>query len=186
MDDRVVRLEPYSPTAYAALDIDRLVVFAAVELQRLGIPLSLENLIVASYKLFPEKFSLDGYSEYPDATRIEKSLWRCRGEKKWLEGKTRHGYMVSDRSELIAGQVQNTLGRIVVGPHRQASRLRRHESILRDAKSSVAYTKYEEGSAETISRGVTCCRERWTLLQIRSEPILSHSAAWPGRQGKRA
>jgi hypothetical protein len=163
MDDRIARLVPYSSTTYTALDIDRLVVFAAVESRHLGIPLSLENLIVISYRLFPEKFSIDGYPEYPDATRVEKSLWRSRGKKKWLEGKTRHGYMVSDRSEQIAEQVRAALGEGSVAPRQRASRLRRHDSIIRDAMASPAFSKFASEDTQTISWGDVCYLLQGTL-----------------------
>lgn len=163
MDNTIDRLVPYSSTLYAGLDIDRLIVFVAVESQRLGIPLSLENLIVVSYKLFPEKFSIDGYPEYPDATRVEKSLWRSRGEKKWLEGKTRHGYMVSDRSIQIAEQVRTVLGQGGTAPRQRASKLRRHASIIRDAMASPAFSKFILDSVRTISWGDVCYLLQGTL-----------------------
>ncbi|MHB8071465.1 MAG: hypothetical protein ACYDHF_05900 [Candidatus Cryosericum sp.] len=163
MDDRIACLKPYPVASYSTIDIDGLVVFAAVEAHDLGIPLSLENLIVVSFKLFPGRFALDGYPEYPDATRIEKSLWRSKGKKRWLEGKTRHGYVISDRARDVFKQVRHTLGQTPDAEPIRPTKLRRQESILRDAMTSMAYNKYTTGAKDTISWGDVCYLLQGTL-----------------------
>lgn len=58
-------LKPFNPSTYGSIDLDRLVIYAIVKLEELGIELSLENIIVGTFKLFPNKFSLAGYPEFP-------------------------------------------------------------------------------------------------------------------------
>jgi hypothetical protein len=83
MIEKVKELKPIDGSSYELMDLDRLVIYTVVELQKLGIELSLENIIVGAFKLFPKRFSIIGYPEFPDATRVEKSLWRCRGKSEW-------------------------------------------------------------------------------------------------------
>ncbi|MFH1011246.1 MAG: hypothetical protein V1784_08430, partial [bacterium] len=116
MDAKIEKLEPYDASRYDPIDLDRLVVYAAMTLENLGIELSLENIIVGAFKLFPQKFSLAGYPEIPDATRVEKCLWRCKGDKRqWIGGKTRHGYLVTDKTRIIAAQTEAQLSTLILG-----------------------------------------------------------------------
>ena len=164
MSDEMNKLKPFNPDTYEQVDLDRLVVFTMVKLDDLGIDLSLENIIVGAFRLFPKKFSLLGYPEFPDATRIEKSLWRSKGKRRqWIGGKTPHGYMVNDRTGRIAEQVRLQLASPPMGRRKTASRTRRKESILRDVTNSPAYSKYTDGKLESISDAEVCYLLQGTL-----------------------
>ena len=155
---------PFDIASYDSIDLDRLVIYAIIELEKLGIELSLENIIVGAFKLFPKKFSLVGYPEFPDATRVEKSLWRCKGNKKqWIAGKTPHGYLITDRTRSIAIQTENQLSNSAVRTQKTPSRMRRKESILKEVVSSPAYEKYMTGHGESISEADFCYLLQGTL-----------------------
>jgi hypothetical protein len=62
-------MQEIDPARYSSVDLDKLVMIAVGQLSSLGIELSLENIIVASYKLFPKKFSLIGFPQQ------RKSRW---------------------------------------------------------------------------------------------------------------
>jgi len=164
MDERIKKIKAFDVDKYDSIDLDRLVIYTSVQLDRLGIELSLENIIVGAFKQFPKKFSLVGYSEYPDATRVEKSLWRCRGSnRQWIGGKTKHGYFVTDKSKNIASQVENDLSNIIVQKRKNISRMRRKESILKEITNSPAYKKYLTGQKENISEADFCHLLQGTL-----------------------
>jgi hypothetical protein len=156
-------LEPFDETRYESIDIDRLVMYTAVELERRGIELSLENIIVGAFTLFPKRFSLLGYPQYPDATRVEKSLWRCKGKKKWIGGKTRHGYQLTDRTRAIARQTAAQLSVPALRRRKVGTRERRKETIVRELMSSPAYLKYAKGSKESVTEADFCYALQGTL-----------------------
>lgn len=56
-----------------------LVLYAVFSLKEKGIETTLENVAVESYELFPEKFYLPGYPEYPDIRRPEREVRRLAG-----------------------------------------------------------------------------------------------------------
>ncbi len=163
--NRIIELNAFDPEVYESVDLDRLVVFTAIELSRLGIELCLENIIVGAFRLFPKKFSLVGYPEYPDATRVEKALWRCKGaNRRWIGGKTPHGYLITERTRRIASETESELSK---GPpsklRRAPSRGRRKESILKETTESSAYSKYSRGEGSTISEAEFCYLLQGTL-----------------------
>ncbi|TKJ37572.1 hypothetical protein CEE37_13740 [candidate division LCP-89 bacterium B3_LCP] len=160
----IEKIEPLEPDKYEQIDLDRLVIFTVVTLETLGIELSLENIIVGAYKLFPKSFSLVGYPEYPDSTRVEKALWRCKGtSKKWIGGKTPHGYTLSDKTKIIYENTKAQLKNPIFRKKKTTPKMRRKESIAREIRNSHAFTKYREGRAELITEADFCFFLQGTL-----------------------
>ena len=164
MNAKIKKLKTFDSDRYNSIDLDRLVIYASVELDKLGIELSIENIIVGAFKLFPKKFSLFGYSEFPDATRVEKCLWRCKGNnRQWIGGKTQHGYFITDRTINIASQIEKELSNLVIQKRKNISRMRRKENILKEVINSPAYKKYLNAQKENISEADFCYLLQGTL-----------------------
>ena len=64
--DKIEKLQKIDETKYKNIGLDHLVMYAIGELDKMKADLSFENAVVASFKLFPKKFSLPGFPEYPD------------------------------------------------------------------------------------------------------------------------
>ena len=164
MKEQIKKLKPLDSVGYESIDLDRLVIYTVVELEKLGIELSLENIIVGAFQLFPRRFSLIGYPEFPDSTRVEKSLWRCKGKKKqWIGGKTPHGYLITDRTRAIVKQTEAQLSNPLSTKQRTSSKMRRKEAILKEVMSAPAYIKYMRGNGESISEAEFCHLLQGTL-----------------------
>jgi len=162
--DKIRKLKALEPASYEPIDLDRLVIYTTTELEELGVELSLENIIVGAFKLFPKKFSLAGYLEFPDATRVEKCLWRCKGKKRqWIGGKTPHGYLIIDKTRIISAQTEAELSNIELKKEPKRKRLRRKEGILKETTDSPAYSKYMSGKGELISEADFCYLLQGTL-----------------------
>ncbi len=185
MTKKIEELQAFDTATYEAIDLNRLVIYTMVELEKLGVDLSLENIVVGAFMLFPSKFSLVGYSQYPDATRVEKALWRCKGKsKQWIGGKTPHGYLITERTRVIATQTERQLTSHTSRKRKPSSRLRRKEGLLKEVLNSSAYLKYISGNKELISEGEFCyllqatldssretLRENLNSLQLFSEEL---------------
>jgi len=163
--EKIQKLKPFNSTSYEAIDLDRLVIYTAVKLQKLGVELSLENIIVGAFKLFPKKFSLLGYVEFPDATRVEKCLWRCKGKKRqWIGGKTPHGYLINDRTRIISDQAEAQLLKTTFREKQKPlSHTRRKELLMAELERSSAYSKYMRGECDSISEADLCYLLHGTL-----------------------
>jgi hypothetical protein len=164
MNEAMKEIKAFDSASYEAVDLDSLVVYTAVVLEQLGVELSLENIIVGAFKLFPKSFSLLGYPEFPDATRVEKCLWRCRGkDKQWIGGKTPHGYLLTDKTRDVVAQTECQLSGTTLRKPKNASRMRRKDSLLKEVLSSPAYSKYINGEGESISQSEFCYLLQGTL-----------------------
>src|SRR3972149_11679371 len=108
--EKIEQLKPLEVGKYEHVDLNHLVMYAVGQLETIGADLSFENAVVASFKLFPKKFSLLGFSSYPDAKRVHDCLFRCTFKtNQWLGGETRQGFVITDRSRAFIQEAENLL-----------------------------------------------------------------------------
>ncbi|MFH0989226.1 MAG: hypothetical protein V1799_04320 [bacterium] len=166
--DKIFSLDEIELSRYEGIDLDRLVIYAVTKLDEIDAELSLENIIIASFKLFPKKFSLIGYPEFPDATRVEKCLWRCKGKRRcWIGGKTPHGYSLTGKGNLIYTQVEKLLLSETKHNKKVISQTRRKELIIVEVISSRAYQKFVQNRGENITDAEFCSVLQGTLDSLK-------------------
>ena len=108
--EQLNRLQAYQEQAYHELDLTGLATFALQHLQDLYIPTTFENIVVALYKLFPNRFSLEGYPEYPDAARVGRTLLQLAPKyRNWARGSVQKGFVLTERGTAKADQVRSAL-----------------------------------------------------------------------------
>jgi len=162
MNEKIEELQPFDPEQYNSIDLDRLIMYTAVELDRLNIELTFENIVVGAFLLFPKKFSLARYPEYPDALRVDKAL-RRRYKGHWIGGKTSHGFWITDMTLRVAAQAEALLSKKSLRHPKTPSRMPRRESILREVEKSPGYVKYSQGDKEAITEAELCYLLQGTL-----------------------
>ena len=161
---RVANLTEIPEKKYATVDLDHLVMYAVGVLGSLGVDLSFENIVVAAFRLFPNKFSLLGYSSYPDAKRVHKCLRRCTYKtRQWLGGKERQGFAITERSEQVIAKSRCMIEVAGLVPGRAHSATRRKERLLSEVESSLAYVKILKGESDSVSEGDFCFLLQGTL-----------------------
>lgn len=166
MNDKVKirKLETLDYAKYENIDLDHLIMYVINRLKKIKVDLSYENIVVAAFMIFPEKFSLPGFHEYPDSNRVEQCLWRCTSKiKQWLGGKTRQGFLITDRSKRIFKETDDLLSGIIHKKTKATSQTRRKELILNEVLSSTAYKKYKDGNENLISEADFCFLLQGTL-----------------------
>jgi len=162
--EKLEGLKPFIESKYRNIDLDHLVMYAIKELERIEDNLSYENIVVAAYKIFPKKFSLPGFSEYPDSNRVEQCLWRCAGKtRQWLGGKTRQGFSITSKSRIIFNESVALLEGRKPTKTRALSQTRRKEAILAETVDSSAYRKFVDGKGNSITEGELCFLLQGTL-----------------------
>lgn len=77
-EDKIRDIKAIDYSLYRNIDLNSLLVYIVDLLKDKKITINFENICVASYKLFPQKFSLINYKEYPDAARVNRGLLQCR------------------------------------------------------------------------------------------------------------
>jgi hypothetical protein len=104
-------LKRFPSTNYDDFDLDRLVVYALSVLEENKISLYFDYIAVALFKLFPRKFSMANFRQYPDTNRISKALRRLtdQARKNWATGNIENGFYLTDLGREMAKQVSNSL-----------------------------------------------------------------------------
>lgn len=149
---------------YCKIDLDHLVMYAVAQLEKLGLDLSFENAVVAAFRLFPKKFSLLGFPEFPDAKRVHHCLRRCTFKsKQWLGGRISQGFVVTDKSRAIFRETENLLFGQSEAKLGATSQTRRQEVILAELESSPAYAKYASGHMDLVTEADLCFMLEGTL-----------------------
>ena len=163
-------LEPFATEKYESISLDNLVIYAAYVATTMQIELSFENLVVASFMLFPKKFSLLGYPTYPDAKRIHHVLRRCtyvsstHFNRGWLRGKFSQGFELTDSGYVVADETMKLLEvGVRSAKHKTLSQTRREERILDEVCRSPAFVRYTQGKLDAISNSDCCHTLQCTL-----------------------
>jgi len=100
----------FGEESYGAVDLAGLAAFTLKWLQDRSIPTTFENVVVAAFRLFPAKFSLEGYKEYPDAARVNRSLLQLGPKyRNWARGSVQKGFVLTESGREKVRSVQATL-----------------------------------------------------------------------------
>jgi hypothetical protein len=157
------RIESFDAEAYKNLDLNRLAVYGISFLQEKKIPVTFETLVVILFRIFPKKFSLVNFEEYPDATRVNRALLQLRPKyRNWATGDVKLGYSLTKAGRTEAERIAILLEK----PHLQR-RLKKAEpqrTLLIDAEmnrieESKLYRFYKDGKHDE-----SCERDVWNLL----------------------
>jgi len=138
---------------YDGFDLDRLVVFALSILEKNNVPLYFDFIAVGLFKLFPRKFSMANFRQYPDTYRINNSIRRLAGSLRdsnkldWVTGSVEHGFYLTDLGREIAKQVSNLLKNPLSKKDRKSlvvnkSRGKSSSDDIREIRVSEAFKKW--------------------------------------------
>jgi hypothetical protein len=100
----------FSPESYRLIDNNRLAVYVIALLIENNLQATQESITVALYLMFPEKFSLVGFSEYPDGERVTRTLLQLgKKYRNWAIGNRHVGYSLNDTGKLVFEQTKKLL-----------------------------------------------------------------------------
>ena len=149
------QITAYPEPVYASLDLNRLASFTVHWLQQQRIPTSFENIVVAAFRMFPAKFALEGYLEYPDAARINRALLQLRPKyRNWARGNVQKGFVLTESGLAEVRHVQDILSSGSAEPVRKRKRLRpRTMDLTRDLSSIVDSCLFSKWKDQKLSEG---------------------------------
>lgn len=150
--------EPYSEQSYADVALAALAAFAILRLRDLHIPNTFENLVVALFRLFPAKFSLVGFKQYPDAASVGRTLLQLGPKyRNWARGSVQKGFVLTDAGNAKALDVAKILSGTKTAEPRRANQqnLRpRTMDLSKDLKAiedSALFRQWRSGSINRTS-----------------------------------
>lgn len=146
---------------YSDISLDDLVTYCVYLVYTEKKEATFEDIVIKCFKLFPDKFSLVGYSQYPDSARVNKSWLRCRTDFKYISGSVKTGFSVTSKGLFLVEQVQKKLKRPlseIKEYKRTKSKTRtKEEEGLKEIKQSELFQRYnKEGDGIDISKWEFC------------------------------
>ncbi|MGD1059933.1 MAG: hypothetical protein ABR879_00535 [Methanomassiliicoccales archaeon] len=100
----------YEEEKYSSLGLNPLMAYTVSLLAENGLPTSFEYVVVAAYRMFPMKFGLTGFTEMPDAARINRALLHLTPKyQNWLSGNGSKGYVLNEMGKDAAVKASERL-----------------------------------------------------------------------------
>jgi len=138
---------------YLPVHKDRLVLFSIDYLNSKDIETTFDKLTVAAFKLFPKKFSLIGFPEYPDAKTVNDCVFlHCVKARGWVSGNAQTGYKITEKGKYFLDEAKKMLeGKIKVTRKYGTVPRRKEFTFINLLKKTTAYKKYSQNKKENIS-----------------------------------
>lgn len=149
----ILKLKSSKHQIYKNIDLDRLAVFVMDFLESKGIPLYYEYIAIALFKMFPEKFSLITFKEYPDMNRIADVLQLNLNptHRNWAVGNIKHQFRLTPLGKEIVSQVKM----MMANPEKQKDlrkninpRMKSIEGDIEEILNSSLYKKWKDGKEQ--------------------------------------
>jgi hypothetical protein len=153
--DALAELMPFDPGSYADIDLDRLTSYGIKALMDRKVPATFENIVVALYRLFPEKFSLIGHREYPDAARVNRALLHGQPKyRNYVAGGARQGYSLTNQGLGAAEETEKLLRSSrhpLEGRRKKPSAPRAvADQFMREVSEAGSFRSFSEGRVDEV------------------------------------
>jgi len=164
----------FDPELYTKITLNDLVVYSAYYLHKQGSEMTSEDLISACFVLFPNRFSMQKYPQYPDSGIVSRRWGDCKS-KGYLRGNATRGFKITAKGIRRAEKVEKSLGKPLkpirvqkpkstktAVPEREAvhPELKAHAGkYIRSIRASDAYKRYrnQESLNEFDFRSMLLC-----------------------------
>ncbi len=99
----------FDPNIYTKIILNDLVVYSVYTLHKQGHEVTSEDIIATCFVLFPKRFSLRKYPQYPDSGIVSRRWRECKS-KGYLRGNAASGFQITARGIKRAEKVEKLLG----------------------------------------------------------------------------
>ncbi len=93
---------------YGKIALNDLVTYAVYYLTKIGEEITAEDMVAACFFMFPQRFSLRGYNQWPDSTVVNKRWVDCRN-KHFISGNTASGFNLTPKGLELAEKTEKAL-----------------------------------------------------------------------------
>lgn len=143
-------IQKFDRQIYLKISLNDLVVFTVYFLSQLGNEIITEDIVAGCFLLFPERFALRGYPQWPDASVVTKRWIDCRN-KDWIVGSTARGISLTPKGLAIAEKIYKTLtGKrpLILRTKTSKDTRSRADRFIQAIISSDAYKIFLDGGKE--------------------------------------
>ena len=139
----------FDPNVYSKITLNDLVIYSIYYLHKQRSEITSEDVISACFVLFPKRFSLQKYPQWPDSAVVRRR-WSDVKNKGYLLGSAVKGFKITAKGIKHAEKLEKSLGRVRVQPA-QATKMTVHNELksrarkyVRSIEKSEAYTRYKK------------------------------------------
>ena len=112
----LLNVEPIPAARYANEQLAALTVYSIHWLRQWRLRPTVESITVLNHRLFPERFGMDLFPEFPDANRTLRSLLQCGPKYRgWLSGSNRRGYAITPSGRALMEELVKRVGYPQIG-----------------------------------------------------------------------
>ena len=101
----------FDPNVYSKIILNDLVLYAVYYLHRQGSEIASEDIVSACFLLFPKRFSLQKYPQWPDSAVVSRRWSDCKS-RGYLLGSAIEGFKITARGIRHAEKLERSLGRV--------------------------------------------------------------------------
>ena len=83
----------FDESIYTEVSLTKLTIFAISKIDEGGEECAYERIVKECFTLFPRRFSLHRYPEWPDGARVKIEILRCR-DNGWITGNEKKGFQI--------------------------------------------------------------------------------------------
>lgn len=169
-------LQKFEPSAYATLSLNDMVVFSVLVLSEQHRDINFEDIVAACFTMFPERFCLRGYPDWPDSTVVNKRWLDCR-DRALILGSTKDGFSITAKGVALAEKariaLQSKSTKVNAGGRGLSEHRTRAGRFVRALETSDAYRRFQsEGKVDAITefefRSMLLCTMESTSEVLRS------------------
>ena len=107
----LLSMQAFEEKDYEAIALTSLTAYSAYWLSQWGLQTSLENLAVLNFRMFPVKFAMVGWPQFPDFNRTNRSVLQMRPKYRNLATSiTKDGVFLNDFGAREAQALTNRIG----------------------------------------------------------------------------
>ena len=152
-------LPTFDPNRYTRITLNDLMVYAMYHLHRQALEITSEDVVSACFMLFPKRFSLQKYPQWPDSAVVSRRWSDCKRQG-YLRGNAVSGFQITAKGLKRAASVEKLLGKVEksrlrlpkVQAHRPAIPTQtihpelktRARKYIRSIEGSEAYRRYRK------------------------------------------
>ena len=105
----------FNPEHYSKITLNDLVLYSVYYLHTQGSEITSEDIISACFVLFPKRFSLRKYPQWPDSGMVSRR-WSDSKSKGYLRGNATKGFELTAKGIKRAGKIEKLLGKVMKAP----------------------------------------------------------------------
>lgn len=112
----LLTVQPIPLSRYENEQLAALTVYSIYWLRQWALRPTVESITVLNQRLFPERFGMDLFPEFPDANRTLRSLLQCGPKYRgWLSGSNKRGYAITPSGQTLVEDLLRRVGYPKVG-----------------------------------------------------------------------